>query len=221
MMKKILIANPKGGSGKTTLSTNLAGYFASQKREVYLLDLDKQQSAASWLKRRPKKLPKIHKLSNLNAVSKNKSADFVVIDSPAGLRGEKLRDLIKEADWVVVPMQASIYDRGATHDFIEKLKEEKAVRKERTFVAMLGMRINSRTKATEHLEAFLSDSGFPSIGILRDTQIYAHSAEEGLSIFDMPLYRVKKDIKQWIPLLAWLKVQGKKGKKKAAFKTLL
>ncbi len=211
-MKKILIANPKGGSGKTTLATNLAGYFAGQKRDVYLLDLDKQQSSANWLDRRSDDLPKIKKLRNLDAASKKKNIEFVVIDSPAGLSGDKLKALIKQADWVVVPMQASIYDRTATQDFIDKLKDEKAVRKERTFVAMLGMRINSRTKATEHLEQFLDESGFPSIGILRDTQIYAHSAEEGSSIFDMPLYRVKKDIEQWIPLLAWLRVQNKKSK---------
>lgn len=209
-MKKILIANPKGGSGKSTLATNLAGYYASQKRNVYLLDLDKQQSSASWLNRRPGKLPKVRKLNSLSALSKVKDVDFVVIDSPAALSGEKLKDLIKEADWVIVPMQASIYDRKATEAFVEKLKEVKAVRKERTFVAMLAMRINNRTKATEHLAQYLSESGFPVIGTLRDTQIYAHSAEEGLSIFDMPLYRVKKDIEQWIPLLAWLKVQGRK-----------
>jgi len=209
-MRKILIVNPKGGSGKTTLSTNLAGYFASQKREVYLLDLDKQQSAAGWLKRRPKNLPKIHKLSNLKAADGKKGAGFIVIDSPAGLRGDQLKDLIKTVDWVVVPMQAAIYDRAATEAFVEKLKEIKTVRKERTFVAMLGMRINTRTKATEQLVKYLDQSGFPVIGTLRDTQIYAHSAEEGVSIFDMPLYKVRKDIEQWIPLLTWLKVQGKK-----------
>jgi len=212
-MKKILVANPKGGSGKTTLATNLAGYFASLKRNVYLLDLDKQQSSAQWLERRPSHLPKIKSIGSLDAADKKKNAEFLVVDSSAGLRGEKLKSLIKTVDWVVVPMQASIYDRAATQDFIDRLKEEKVVRKERTFVAMLGMRVNSRTKATEHLEKFLSDSGFPSIGTLRDAQVYAHSAEEGISIFDMPLYRVKKDIAQWIPLLTWLKVQGKKRKK--------
>lgn len=210
MMMKILIANPKGGSGKTTLATNLAGYFASQKRNVYLLDLDKQQSSANWLKRRPGTLPKIKKISSLNAAEKKKDAQLIVIDSPAGLRGDKLSELIKEADLVVVPMQASIYDRSATEVFIEKLKEEKAVRKEKTFVAMLAMRINSRTKATESLTQYLAESGFPETSILRDAQIYVHSAEDGISIFDMPLYRVKKDIEQWIPLLTWLKVQGKK-----------
>lgn len=209
-MKKVLIANPKGGSGKTTLATNLAAYFANQKREVYLLDLDRQQSAANWLKRRPSHLPKINKLNSLDAASKKKRAEFTVIDSPAGLRGDKLRALIKIADWVIVPMQPSLYDRSAAQDFIDKLKDEKAVRKGRTFVAMLGMRINNRTKATEHLQQFLRDSGFPGIGTLRDAQIYAHSAEEGTSIFDMPLYRARKDIEQWIPLLTWLKIQGKK-----------
>lgn len=208
-MKKILIANPKGGSGKTTLATNLAGYFASQKRNVYLLDLDKQQSSADWLARRPDKLPKIKKLNNLNTTYKKKDAQLIVIDSPAGLRGEKLRELIKEADLVVTPMQASIYDRTATENFVEILKKEKAVRKERTFVAMLAMRINSRTKATESLARYLDESGFPQVGTLRDAQVYAHSAEHGISIFDMPLYKVKKDIEQWLPLLTWLKVQGK------------
>lgn len=209
-MKKILIANPKGGSGKTTLATNLAGYFASQKRNIYLLDLDKQQSSANWLKRRPQHLPKIKKLSSLKAIEKKKDAQLIIIDSPASLRGDKLSDLLKEADWVIVPMQASIYDRVATEDFVEKLKEEKSVRKERTFVAMLAMRINTRTKATESLAQYLDVSGFPEVGTLRDAQIYAHSAEHGVSIFDMPLYKVRKDIEQWIPLLTWLKIQGKK-----------
>lgn len=210
MMKKILIANPKGGSGKTTLATNLAGYFARQKRNVYLLDLDKQRSTANWLARRPRGLPKIKLLDTLSAASKKKNIDVVVIDSPAGLRGDKLSELIKEVDWVVVPMQASIYDRAAAESFVETLQKEKSVRKERTFVAMLAMRINSRTKATENLAQYLEASGFPQVGTLRDAQVYSHSAEHGISIFDMPLYKVKKDIEQWLQLLTWLKVQGKK-----------
>lgn len=209
-MKKILIANPKGGSGKTTLATNLAGYFASQKRNVYLLDLDKQQSSANWLKRRPSHLPKIKKLNHLKAIDQKKDAQIIVIDSPAGLRGDKLSDLIKEVDWVIAPMQASIYDRSAAENFVEILKKEKAVRKERTFVAMLGMRINTRTKATEDLMQYLDKSGFPEVGTVRDAQVYVYSAEHGVSIFDMPLYKVRKDIEQWIPLLTWLKVQGRK-----------
>jgi chromosome partitioning protein len=209
MMKKILIANPKGGSGKTTLSTNLAGYFASQGIKVCLLDLDKQQSSHGWLERRPEQLPEINSAKSHNALSQKKNIEVAIIDSPAGIRGDKLSDAVKAADWVIVPMQASTYDINATQEFIDILKAEKAVRKERTFVAVLGMRVATRTKAAASLAQYLDESGFPVIGNLRNAQIYAHTAEQGISIFDMPLYKAKKDLEQWSPLLKWIKAQGK------------
>ncbi len=204
-MKKILIANPKGGSGKTTLATNLAGYFASKGRQVHLLDLDQQQSSKGWLQRRPPTLPKINRVRSVNALKKKKNVEIVIIDSPAGIRGDKLSDAVKDADWVIVPMQTSTYDINATQAFMNILKAEKAVRKERTFVAMLGMRVDMRTKAAANLAQYLAENGFPVVGNLRNAQIYAHTAEQGISIFDIPLYQAKKDIEQWAPLLKWMK----------------
>ena len=204
-MKKILIANPKGGSGKTTLATNLAGYFASKGRQVHLLDLDQQQSSKGWLQRRPPTLPKINRVRSVNALKKKKNVEIVIIDSPAGIRGDKLSDAVKDADWVIVPMQTSTYDINATQVFMNILKAEKAVRKERTFVAMLGMRVDMRTKAAANLAQYLAENGFPVVGNLRNAQIYAHTAEQGISIFDIPLYQAKKDIEQWAPLLKWMK----------------
>ena len=204
-MIKILIANPKGGSGKTTLSTNLAGYFASKGKNVCLLDLDKQQSSHGWVQRRPKHLSKISSANNRDSLAKKKNMEIAIIDSPAGIRGDKLSNAVKEADWVIVPMQASTYDINATQEFIDILRAEKAVRKEHTFVAMLGMRVASRTKAAENLAQYLDESGFPVIGNLRNAQIYAHTAEQGISIFDMPVYKAKKDLEQWAPLLKWIK----------------
>lgn len=205
VMKKILIANPKGGSGKTTLSTNLAGFFASKGRGVCLLDLDKQQSSKGWLDRRPEILPKIIQASNYKALAKQKDIEITIIDSPAGIRGDKLSAAVKDADWVIVPMQTSTYDINATQEFIDILKAEKAVRKERTFVAMLGMRVAARTKAAESLAQYLDESGFPVIGNLRNAQIYSHTAEQGISIFDMPAYKARRDLEQWAPLLKWIK----------------
>lgn len=203
-MKTFLVTNPKGGSGKTTLATNLAGYFASRGRRIVLSDMDKQGSANSWLLRRPEYLPEI-----LSA-KKHHQADITIIDSPAGLRGDKLSEAIKTADFVIVPMQSSIFDISATEDFIEVLKAEKAVRKERTFVAMVGMRIASRTKAAEKLEQYLAESEFPVVGHLRNAQIYVHAAEEGKSLFDLSAYRAKKDLEQWATLLKWIKAAEKK-----------
>ena len=130
-----------------------------------------------------------------------------MIDSPAGLRGDKLSDAVKAADWVVVPIQPSTFDMKVTQDFLEVLKEEKSVRKEKTFVAMVGMRVDARTKAAIQLEEFLASSGFPVVGFLRSAQVYLRSAEEGMSLFDMPPSRVTKDIQQWSKLLQWIRAK--------------
>lgn len=203
-MRTILVANPKGGSGKTTMATNLAGYFASRGKHVVLSDMDRQQSSLGWLERRPSHLPLIH---GMNARGKNAdslSADWTIIDSPAGLHGDKLSEAVKVADWVVVPMQSSTFDIGATEDFLQILSDEKAVRKERTFVAMMGMRIDSRTKAAAKLADYLAEGDFPVMGHLRDAQVYVQAAEQGTSIFDMRPSLVARDVQQWAPLLHWI-----------------
>ena len=156
-------------------------------------------------------LPLIHALNGRSGNISSLSADINVIDSPAGLRGEKLSDAVKAADWVIVPMQSSTFDINATQDFLEVLKEEKAVRKERTFVAMVGMRVNARTKAALNLEEYLAQSGFPVMGHLRNAQVYVHAAEGGMSLFDMSPSRVKQDIQQWSNLLQWIRAGENKG----------
>lgn len=211
-MGTILIANPKGGSGKTTLATNLAGYFASRGRHVVLSDMDRQRSSLNWLERRPEKLPLIHGLDGRGKHVDSLSADCTIIDSPAGMHGDKLSDAIKRADWVIVPMQASTFDIGATEDFLQVLKDEKAVRKERTFVAVVGMRVDSRTRSAANLQAYLEKSGFPVVGNLRDGQIYVQAAEQGASLFDLRPSLVARDMQQWSPLLHWLIKAGRDAK---------
>lgn len=203
-MNTVLIANPKGGSGKTTISTNLAGYFASRGKHVVLSDMDRQKSASAWLARRNQALPLIHGLDGRGKHADSLSAEWSVIDSPAGIHGDKLSDAVKRADWVIVPIQPSAFDIGATEDFLDILREEKAVRKERTFVAMVGMRVDPRTRTALKLQEFLDQAGFPVMTNLRDGQIYMQAAEQGLSLFDMRPSLVARDMQQWAPLLQWL-----------------
>ncbi|HQR50518.1 MAG TPA: ParA family protein [Methylophilaceae bacterium] len=203
-MRTILIANSKGGCGKTTVATNLAGYFASRGRRVFLSDMDRQQSSLSWLKRRSKKLPRIHGIDGRSHNGSDPGAEWTVIDSPAGFHGEKLSDAIKQADWIIVPMQPSAFDIGATSDFLEALREEKAVRKERAFVAMVGTRVDPRTRAAATLNEFLQDTGFPVLTCLRNAQVYIQAAEQGTSLFDFRPSLVPRDLEQWSPLLQWL-----------------
>ncbi len=203
-MSTVLIANPKGGSGKTTLATNLAGYFATRGRHVVLSDMDRQRSASDWLARRPESLALIHGLDGRGKHADSLSADWTIIDSPASLHGDKLSDAVKRADLVVVPIQPSAFDMGATQDFLAILREEKAVRKERTFVAMVGMRVDSRTRTAAKLQEFLAQADFPVMTNLRDGQIYMQAAEQGRSLFDMRPSLVNRDLQQWAPLLHWL-----------------
>lgn len=202
-MNSILIANPKGGSGKTTLATNLAGYFATRGRRVVLADLDRQQSATQWLQRRPYKLPLIHthEPDHKPVVFK---PEWLIADSPAGLREEKLSNAVKHADCVIVPVQPSAFDIGATRAFLEVLAEEKAVRKQKTFVAMVGMRVDSRTRSSAMLAEFMKQAGFPVLTCLRDAQVYAMAAEQGASLFDIRPSQVARDLQQWAPLLHWI-----------------
>lgn len=200
-MKTILIANPKGGAGKTTLSTNLAGYLAAHGENVFLWDLDRQKSALHWLSQRPAHLPTISRLDN----TKEKSGKgWLVLDSPAGLHGEKLSDLLKRVEKVIVPIVPSSFDLAATKNFLSELAEEKAVRKGRAFVAIVGMRVDARTRAAEKLDEFLAPIDLPVLTHLRDTQNYVAAAFDGKSIFDMAPSSVAQDVMQWQPIIKWL-----------------
>ena len=205
-MKAILIANPKGGSGKTTLATNLAGSLAVRKHKVFLWDLDRQQSSLKWLAMRPADHPVIRRL---DATDDDESAipsgsSWLILDSAAGLHGKNLAHALKIAHKIIIPVQPSIFDMAATGAFLQTLLEEKAVRKHKTSIGIVGMRVNPRTRAAATLEAFLAQFKLPVLTYLRDTQIYVNAAFNGLSLFDLPAYLSGKDLEQWQPILDWI-----------------
>ena len=203
-MKNILVANTKGGCGKTTLATNLAGYFASIGKHVVLEDLDRQRSSNQWLQRRPQVLPPIYAYSDYEKKHIAKP-DWIITDSPAEFRDEKLSDAIKKSDCILVPIQPSAFDILATSNFLEILNQEKSIRKHKTFVALVGMRVNQRTNATASLSEFMQNTGLPVLTNLRNSQVYATGAELGVSIFDLRPSFVVQDIEQWQPLFRWVK----------------
>ncbi len=200
-MKTLLVANPKGGAGKTTLATNLAGYLAAQGEEVFLWDLDRQKSALNWLALRPEHLPPIQRLDS-DKHKGNKA--WLVLDSPAGLHGARLSEMVKRAHKIIVPIVPSVFDINATKVFLEEVIAENSVRKGKAFVAIVGMRVDGRTKAADHLDEFLAPIDLPVFTHLRDTQNYVNAAFEGKSIFDMAPSLVEKDLAQWQPLIDWI-----------------
>lgn len=205
-MKSFLIANPKGGSGKSTLATNLAGYFAQGGGRVMLGDIDRQQSSREWLKIRPETLPPIRGWSaeRDQPLRPPKDTTHVVLDTPAGLHGKALEKALRQVSKVIVPVQPSLFDILATRDFLEVLLQEKTVRKEKTFVAVVGMRVDARTRAASELERFLSSWDLPVLGHVRDSQLYVQLAASGMTLFDLPESRVGRDIELWRPILEWI-----------------
>ncbi len=208
-MRSFLIANPKGGTGKSTLATNLAGWFARRGEVVMLGDLDRQQSSREWLRLRSPALPpiaswQVDPQDPGKAARPPKETTRVVLDSPAGLHGRKLAQVLKRVNRVIVPLQPSIFDILATRHFLDVLLEEREIRKHHAFVAVVGMRVDARTRAAGELERFLGGLGLPVLAYLRDTQNYVQAAAHGLTLFDLSLSKAGQDWEQWKPITDWV-----------------
>ncbi len=201
-MPVIVIANPKGGVGKSTIATNLAGYFARQGHKVMLGDADAQQSSRSWLALRPGSLPPIASwdIADGHIARPPKGTTHVVLDTPAGLAGERLGKVLRLADKVVVPLQPSMFDILATREFLQELSKQQG----NFGVGVLGMRVNIRTKAADQLAHYVATLGLPLLGYLRDTQNYVQLAAHGATLWDVARSRTERDIEQWSELLRWV-----------------
>jgi chromosome partitioning protein len=202
-MPVIMVANPKGGVGKSTVATNLAGAFARAGHAVMLGDIDRQQSARQWLALRPPALPPIAGWDVVadDIVRPPKGTTHVVLDTPAGLHGKKLDEALRIADHVLVPLQPSLFDIQASHAFIQELHARK--RGDKVKLAVLGMRVREGTIATDQLRQFLDGLGVPVLTMLRDTQLYVHLAARGATLWDIAPSRTERDLAQWQPVLDW------------------
>ncbi|MFC7514462.1 AAA family ATPase [Herbaspirillum sp. GCM10030257] len=201
-MPVIVIANPKGGVGKSTIATNLAGFFAKQGQKVMLGDVDVQQSSRAWLALRPGSLPRIvpWDVANGQVARPPKGTTHIVLDTPAGLAGSRLDEIMRLADKVVVPLQPSMFDILATQDFLQRLSGPAGKQK----VGVVGMRVNVRTRAADQLAHYVQGLGLPVLGYLRDTQNYVQLAAHGATLWDVAPSRVERDLEQWQQLVAWV-----------------
>jgi len=203
-MRAVLVANPKGGAGKTTLATNLSGYFANQGKKTTLCDLDRQQSSLRWMAFRDPALPAVTGYYGGNQISLSlpREADWVVVDAPAGLQGYKLSDYLRSVDKVLVPLVPSVFDMAATEDFLNSIRTE--IRGVRAKVGIVAMRVDPRTRAAGMLEEFLKHFDIPIVAYLRNTQNYVNVAGRWRNGIDPPRAKHRRDIEQWSSLLEWV-----------------
>jgi chromosome partitioning protein len=203
-MPVVVVANPKGGVGKSTLATNIAGYYASRGHAVMLGDTDRQQSSGLWLGLRPAAArPIVSWEVDRDQIAKPpRGTTHVVLDTPAGLHGKALREVLKAATRMVVPLAPSVFDIFATRAFLDQLAEHRKA--SGLQVGIVGMRVDGRTIAAEQLHTFVKSLGLPVLAELRPTQNYVHLAARGLTLFDVAPGRVEKDLEQWAGLCRWL-----------------
>jgi chromosome partitioning protein len=209
-LNKIVILNPKGGCGKTTLATNLASYFALRGPTPTLIDCDPKGYIERWLERRPPGSRKIKGIASDEFVmhgNRNwpfrtpKEAGAVIIDTPAAFGRREISDLTYDADCILVPILPSTFDVHVTTNFIAELL---LLTDFDLPVAVVANRTRQNTKSLEMLMRILAHLETPTIAVLRDSQNYVHAAAHGLGIVEMPHFRVRQDLEQMELIIDWL-----------------
>jgi chromosome partitioning protein len=212
-MQRIVVLNPKGGSGKTTLATNLASYFAASGKKTALMDYDSQGSSTFWVEQRPADRPAIQVIPAYKqpaGVTRSwflrvePNTDCLIIDTAAALDFVTFQRTIQEASAIVIPVLPSDVDIHAVANSIGQLLTSARIERNDQRIAVVANRVRKNTLVYQRLVHFLSSLRIPFVTTLRDTHNYINAAGQGLGIFEMPEKKVQEDLAAWQPLLAWL-----------------
>ncbi len=217
-MQRIIVLNPKGGSGKTTIASNLAACYAVNGHRPALMDLDPQGSSMRWLRRRPEDNPVIHGIAGFErsgAVTRSwqlripAECGAVIIDTPAAIESHAFPELTRGADAILVPVMPSDIDIHATAKCIADLLLVAKIRRSERRIGIIANRVRANTLVSQSLTRFLNSLEIPLIATLRDTQNYVRSAESGVGIYEMPHWQVRHDVDHWQQLTGWLQTRGR------------
>jgi chromosome partitioning protein len=212
-MQRIVVLNPKGGSGKTTIAINLASYLAARGHIPLLMDFDPQGSSLRWVKKRQPSQPKIHVIAAFERDTRTTRAfqlrpppdtTHVVIDTPAALGPAQLPEMVRDAAKILVPVLPSDIDIHTCSRCIRDLLLVAKIRRDDDRIGVIANRIKRNTLTYQALIRFLHTLGIPIVATLRDSQNYLRAAEHGVGVHEMKAYVAQDDVAQWAPLVEWL-----------------
>ena len=213
-MRTILVINSKGGSGKTTLTTNLASYFASQNIRTAILDCDPQGSSLQWLRQRPAHFPPIHGANAAPPAGATQLAsqkrwvpdntETLIIDAPAGVKGLLLKDLVRRSTFILIPVSPSPVDIHASADFVKDLFLVGGARVSNAKIAVVANRVRLSSPTYEPLERFLNALKLPFLTRISDSDNYIHAVGSGMGVFEMDEATTLAERKEFMPILNWL-----------------
>lgn len=166
-----------------------------------------------WLERRPDNLPNIHGIAAYKrSMQATRSWQLrvpgdtvnLLVDSPASLGHDELRELTRDATSILVPVLPSPMDiRAASQCIADLLLVAKIDRRDRK-LAVVANRTRKNTKSFGKLMRFLDSLGIPIIAVLRDSQNFIHSAEQGIGVIEMQPSRVRPDVEEIEKIVSWL-----------------
>ena len=212
-MRRIIVLNPKGGSGKTTVATNLAAHYAVAGESPALMDLDPQGSSTRWLGKRPDTFAAIHGIAAFErsaAVTRSwqlrvpSHCTALIVDTPAAVDAQSLPEITRGADAVLVPVMPSDIDIHAAAKCIADLLLVAKIRRSDNRIGIIANRVRSNTLISQALMRFLRSLDIPLVATFRDTQNYVRAAESGMGIREMPHWQVRQDLDEWSRLWDWL-----------------
>jgi chromosome partitioning protein len=212
-MQRIVVLNPKGGSGKTTLAINLAAYFAARGDNTLLIDRDPQGSATRWLRKRKPPQGVITGIATFEHDARTtrswqmrvpEGTQKIVVDSPAAVEARLMPELTRDANKIIVPVLPSDIDIHAASRCIADLLLVAKIKRAENRIGVIANRVRKNTLMFQALMRFLEKLEIPIVATMRDSQNYVRAAEQGVGIHEMKPYTVKEDLAQWETLLAWL-----------------